>query len=278
VDEPFSIVTELRRPLAAGILFLLLAWESASPFFGYFRNRARYRLLHGTRNVTLGLINTLITAIVFVHLWATVSEWSADRQFGLLHRLSDNSWLHLIGAFLLLDLWTYWWHRFNHEIPFLWRFHRVHHSDPHMDVTTANRFHIGEILISSSLRVGLLPIFGVTLVELAIFETLMFLNTQFHHANIGLAERADRVLRMILTSPAMHKVHHSAWLPETNSNYTAFLSVWDRLFRSFRLRPNPREVIFGLEDANRPEQQTMAGLMKMPTERAPPRKKPLTGE
>ena len=264
MDALYNAVDGFRHLSAVGILFLLLLWETGSPFFGFFRARTGQRALHGARNIGLGILNALVVALGFVALWATVTEWTGHHGIGLLNLIPLPFWLHVIGAVLLLDLWTYWWHRFNHVIPFLWRFHKVHHSDPQMDVTTANRFHTGEIVFSSLLRVPVLALIGASLGELALFESIMFANTQVHHANIGLSERADSFLRIWITSPAMHKVHHSRWQPETDSNYTALLSVWDRLFGSFRLRADPHEIQFGLQDTDQPDQQTLPGLLKMP--------------
>ena len=266
MDTMAAVGSEWRQPLAVGILFSVLLWESIYPCFGFFKARTRERIRHGACNITLGLINSIAVAAIFILLWSQGAEWSAKHSFGLLYSVPLGGWQHWVGAVLLLDLWTYWWHRLNHTVPLLWRFHRVHHSDPRMDVTTANRFHLGEIVISSVFRILLIPLFGVTLGELACFETIMFTNTQVHHANIGLSAKLDRLVRLLVTSPAMHKVHHSNWVPETNSNYTALLSVWDRLFRSFRLRSDPTGISFGLEDTNRDDQQTLAGLLKMPAE------------
>ena len=263
-----AISTDWRQPLSIGILFILLVWESLWPFFGFFRARAGDRIRHGARNIALGLINTVIVAVLFINLWSIAAKWSTEHGFGILNSFSLEWWQRLIGAVLILDVWTYWWHRFNHTIPLLWRFHKVHHSDPLMDVTTANRFHIGEIVLSSALRLAILPLGGITLAELAVFETILFANTQFHHANVGLHPKLDGVLRLFVTSPAMHKVHHSDRRRETDSNYTALLSVWDRIFRSFRLREDPSDITFGLNDTNRSDQQTFAGLLKMPVEKS----------
>ena len=141
-------------------------------------------------------------------------------------------------ALLVLDAFTYFWHRANHRLPFLWRFHRVHHADAKMDVTTASRFHIGEIAMSSVLRMPLLFLTGIRLWELGIFEAAMLLVVQFHHANIGVGARLDRWLRLFIVTPAMHKVHHSRVSVETNSNYSSLLSVWDRVFGTYRVTPN----------------------------------------
>ena len=140
----------------------------------------------------------------------------------------------------------------------------MHHSDAQMDVTTASRFHPGEIAISSLLRVPLFLISGVKLNELLIYEACMFAVVQFHHANIGLPDWLDRVLRLLIVTPAMHKVHHSRLPSETNSNYTSLLSFWDRLFRTFRLRPNLHDINLGLDGLDHPEHQTFHGLAWTP--------------
>ncbi len=265
MDALFHAVSGWRWPIAVSMLFLLLVWESASPYFLFFLKKGKERVRHGGRNVFLGLFNGLVVAAVFVGLWAKMTDWTTAHGYGLLNLAGLPLWLHFAGAILLLDFWTYWWHRFNHTLPFLWRFHKVHHSDPFMDVTTANRFHLGEIVLSSLLRIPVLFLVGATLGELAVYETLLFANTQIHHANIGLSARADKILRIFVASPDMHKVHHSRWLSETNSNYTSLFSAWDRIFRSFKLRANPHEISFGLDDTDEPDQQTISGLFRMPT-------------
>jgi sterol desaturase/sphingolipid hydroxylase (fatty acid hydroxylase superfamily) len=133
-----------------------------------------------------------------------------------------------------------------------------------MDVTTANRFHVGEIILSSLLRIPAILIFGAHLWELLVYELMMFPVVQFHHANIGIPERLDKLLRIFIVTPAMHKVHHSRIKPETNSNYTSLLSVWDRIFGSFRLRANPHEISFGLDEFDATKHQTLTGLITTP--------------
>ena len=270
MDLIFHAVSGWRWPIAVSMLFLLLVWESASPYFLFYLRKGKERVRHGGRNVFLGIFNGLVVAAVFAGLWAKMTAWTAANGYGLLHLTALPPWIHIAGAILLLDFWTYWWHRFNHILPFLWRFHKIHHSGPFMDVTTANRFHLGEIVISSLLRLPVLFLIGATLGELVVYETLLFANVQIHHANIGLSARADKFLRIFVTSPDMHKVHHSRWLPETNSNYTSLLSVWDRLFKSFILRADPHEISFGLNDTDEPRQQTISGLFLMPTKKNNP--------
>lgn len=257
-----SVIADTRPWIALGLLAVLLLWETVSPFFLFPKGRERVR--HGFRNVMLGVLNALVITLVFVGLWWTAAAWAGSRSFGLLHWLSFPAWLEWPLAILFFDAWTYYWHRINHRIPFLWRFHRVHHSDPHMDVTTANRFHTGEIVMSSILRVPLIVLLGASIEQLALYELLMFAVVQFHHANISVSEKWDRVLRLFIVTPYMHKVHHSRWQPETDSNYSSLLSIWDRLFRSFRINEKPETILLGLDEFDRPADQTIPGLLRTP--------------
>ncbi len=249
-------------------LVLLLIWEQAHPFFEYFRGRGRERGAHVLRNLVIGGLNALLVAGLFAGLWYAVADWAANRGVGLLHWFDHSygmpSWLHVIGAVLLLDAWTYIWHRLNHVFPFLWRFHRVHHYDRKMDVTTASRFHVGEIFFSSALRLPLIALFGIYFWELLLYETVMFAVVQFHHANLALPESIDRMLRAVIVTPAMHKVHHSRFRPETDSNYASLFSFWDRIGRSFRLRKDLNTIELGLDEFDRPEDQTVAGMLRAP--------------
>jgi len=241
-----------RAPVSFGVLALLLVWESVHPFFGFFSKgprRLRWRLLHGLTNLGFGLLNGLAIRFVFLALWVRTMQWTDAHGFGVLHWLSAPEWLRWTLALLLLDAWTYWWHRLSHIVPFFWRFHRLHHSDRRMDVTTANRFHLGEITISSLLRVPVLALIGCGLEQLALYELLLFAVVQFHHANIGLPERLDRALRWVIVTPHLHKVHHSIVHTEQNSNFSSLFSWWDRLARTLRLSRDPRRIAFGLDPA-----------------------------
>jgi len=166
-------------------------------------------------------------------------------------------------ALVLLDCWMYLWHRANHMIPFLWRFHRMHHSDRHMDVTTATRFHLGEHVGASLLRLGLIPLLGLEVWNLVVYDTLVIAVTQFHHADISIG-RWDRWLRWLIVTPYMHKVHHSDWRPETDSNYSTVLSIWDRLAGSLRMRSDPKTLVFGLDEFTDHGWQSWWGMMKTP--------------
>lgn len=253
--------------LIAGLVLLFL-WESIHPFYDYFAGSLKRRGTHVFRNLVIGALNAALVIVVFVGLWFVASVWADESRFGVMHWLQDlfelPLWIHAIGAVLLLDFWMYIWHRINHKLPFFWRFHRVHHSDPNMDVTTASRFHIGEIFFSSLFRIPLIIFFGIYLWELVLYETVMFAVVQFHHANISLPEKLDRLLRVVIVTPAMHRVHHSRWQPETDSNYSSLFSFWDRIGRSFRLNPDPKNIRLGLDEFDREEDQTVRGLLKTP--------------
>lgn len=264
MDNALHELSRWRSLSSLTVLALLLAWESLVPFFAYFAGNASERARHALKNVVLGVLNAMLTGLGFAGLWWTTAQWAQAQEFGLLNWLSLPAWARLATAFLLFDAWMYWWHRLNHRIPFLWRFHRTHHSDPKMDVTTANRFHIGEIALSSVLRVPVIALLGLQLWELALYELAMFTVVQLHHANIALPARLDRAIRVVIVTPFMHKVHHSRWRPETDSNYSSLFAFWDRLFRTFRLRDDPRTLQFGLDEFNRPEDHTLTGLLATP--------------
>lgn len=255
---------EYAQPLAAaGVLAVLLMAEGLHPFAEHFRQPGERRR-HAARNLALGLLNGATVALGFAGLWVIAAEWAGARGLGVVRIGSLPLAVQTVGAVLLLDAWTYAWHRLNHTVPFLWRFHRVHHSDAHMDVTTASRFHTGEIVLSSLLRIPVIVAVGASEWMLVLYETLMFAVVQLHHANLGLPAHLDRALRAIVVTPAMHKVHHSRWQPETDSNYSALFSWWDRLFGSFRLRERPEEIRLGLDGYDDDADQSVRGMLRTP--------------
>jgi sterol desaturase/sphingolipid hydroxylase (fatty acid hydroxylase superfamily) len=243
-------VLAARLPAAVMVLGLLAIWESIDPFLPLFRGEraARARVRHGAGNVALGVLNGLVVRFGFLGAWTAISSWSESRAFGVRAWVGGPAWGQWLLMLLLLDLWTYTWHRLNHRVPALWRFHRLHHSDTQMDVTTANRFHVGEIVLSSLARIPLLALLGASVGQLAVYETLLFAVVQFHHANIGLPESVDRTLRALIVTPHLHKVHHSVVVAEQNANFSSVLTWWDRAARTLRLSPDLSQVVFGVED------------------------------
>jgi sterol desaturase/sphingolipid hydroxylase (fatty acid hydroxylase superfamily) len=254
---------ERWQPVAALAGFLLFwFWESLAPFFA-----VRGRLRHAARNLAVAAINLIAIAVLFSAATVAVSEWSSAEGLGLLYLFGLPRPWRLAFAFLLLDAWTYWWHRANHRVPLLWRFHRTHHSDPAMDVSTATRFHVGEIAISSVLRLPVIVAVGIPLEVIVVYDFTLLLATQFHHANLGLPSRLDQLIRYAVVSPNMHKVHHSRERVETDSNYASVLSVWDRLFGTYRQRADYRAIRFGVGGFEDERLQTVAGLLRTPIEK-----------
>lgn len=252
MDMEISIPSPaVRAAFAVGLLAALLAWETAQPYFSLFGLGAkptRSRLRHGALNLALGALNVALVALLFAGAWLAVTEWAGAHRFGVLNWLGLSTWPRIAVAFLLLDAWMYFWHWLNHRVPFFWRFHRLHHVDRAMDVTTASRFHTGEIVLSAILRLPVLALVGCRIGELALYELLLFAVVQFHHANIALPERVDCWLRLLIVTPSMHKVHHSVVRAECDSNYASLFSWWDRVFRTRRFSPAPQRIVFGVAD------------------------------
>lgn len=255
----------LKTAIVALLLLVFLGWESWLPLHAETRGRWRHR----GRNLLLAVGNSLLLAVLFASLTVGVADWATSNGVGLLPALGLNAVASALLACVLLDAWLYGWHRANHAVPFLWRFHRMHHSDDRMDATTATRFHPGELTISAVLRLGLIPLLGVSAWHLIVYDTLLLGVILFHHADISLG-RADRWLRWLIVTPNMHKVHHSRLVPETNSNFASVLSVWDRLARSFRMRDDPAAIAFGLDEFADPYWQTLPGMLRTPLADPPP--------
>jgi len=261
-----QIAKPVGAAIALGVLWLI---EGVLPMFEGRRERGR----HGAANLILGVGNAAIGSLAFASATLFVTEWARAHSFGLLHLADLPTAARIVCAILLLDLWQYSWHRLNHVVPVLWRFHSVHHSDREMDATTALRFHTGEIVLSSVARLAILPLVGLTIVEVLIYETLLLPIILFHHSNVRVPGAVDVWLRWLIVTPWMHWVHHSDYQPETDSNYSSLFSVWDRIFGSFRLREEPSEITLGLEEiTNVDEWRTLPGMLKAPFRRRSPRR------
>ena len=257
-----SLLSQTRYGLAAVLLATLWTLETIAPMFP---GRHR-RFSHGAANIGMAAVNT---AVAFVAAFALlhVTQWSRQEHFGLLHRVATPGWLQWVGAIVLVDCWQYWWHRINHRVPLLWRFHAVHHADAELDATSGVRFHTIEIVFSMLARLVVLPLLGVTIPQLVLYETLSLPVILFHHSNVRLGANVDRALRWLIVTPWMHWVHHSDWRPETDSNYSSFLSVWDRVFRSFRLRHRPQDIHLGLANWPPSDWRGLGGMLTAPFRR-----------
>ncbi len=226
------------------------------------------KIRHDFTNMGLGLFNGIVTSVVFAATALYVTEGAREAQFGLLHWIELAPLAELALAVLIFDLWQYTWHRLNHRVPLLWRFHAVHHSDREMDASSGFRFHTGEIILSSIARLAVLPVLGLTIQQLLVYESITLPIVLFHHSNIRLSGATDRALRWLIVTPWMHWVHHSDYQPETDSNYSSLFSVWDRIFGSFKLRSDPSTITLGLDSAeDRKDWATLAGILAMPFRR-----------
>ena len=210
--------------------------------------RPRSRPLLGRLFVNLAISALAFgTAMVLVRPAAlSALEWSSGRPFGVIHAVRMPVVAQFIVAFLLMDLAFYWWHVANHRIPFLWRFHNVHHIDPDLDVSTAFRFHVGEVALSTAFRVVQVSVIGLSAWMFAIYEIVFQANTLFHHSNVRLPIRVERVLNLVIVTPRMHGIHHSQVRDETNSNYSVVFSWWDRLHRTLGLNIPQSEIVIGV--------------------------------
>ncbi|MGH6953659.1 MAG: sterol desaturase family protein [Alphaproteobacteria bacterium] len=177
------------------------------------------------RNGALWLANAPLDWLLVVPL----SAWAARFDLGM----RPEWWGGRLGLgldLLLLDVWIYWWHRANHEVPFLWRFHRIHHLDRFLDGTSAVRFHFGEVFLSAFARAAVIIALDVPLASVLVFESMVLMGAMFHHSNLRLAPRLERALARAVVTPSIHWVHHHAARGDTDSNYATILSLWDPLF------------------------------------------------
>jgi sterol desaturase/sphingolipid hydroxylase (fatty acid hydroxylase superfamily) len=256
---PVEYAILAKRVAPVLLLAMFWCWETWWPFFG----QRDGRLKHAAHNLAIALFNTLLLGVLFGVVTTVVVDWTSRNEYGLLNSLSVAGPIRFVLALVLLDGWIYLWHRANHVVPLLWRFHRMHHSDRNMDVTTATRFHIGEHVGSSVLRLALIPLLGLEVWNIVVYDTLVIASTQFHHADIRVG-RLDRWLRLFIVTPQMHKVHHSDQQPETDSNYSTVLSIWDRIAGTFRMRHDPKTIVFGLKTFTEPSWQSWWGMMRTP--------------
>lgn len=204
------------------------------------RPRVLTRTRRWSTNLAITVVNTLALRglAILLPLLAIGAALDAQAQgWGLFNRVDWPGWLELVLAVLILDLAIWAQHLVTHKVPLFWRFHRVHHADRDMDVTTGFRFHPVEILASMGLKIGLVYALGPSALAVLVFEVLLSGTALFNHANLALPGWLDRVVRLVLVTPDMHRVHHSVHREEHDSNYGFCLSVWDRIFRTHVPQP-----------------------------------------
>ncbi len=225
----------IRMGFFLGILLAMAIWEVAAPR----RRREIPRLLRWSNNLGVVVIDTLLVRLTFPIVAVGLALLARERGWGLFNILDAPAWVAFVVSVLALDLAIYLQHVMFHAVPALWRLHRMHHADLEFDVTTGLRFHPIEILLSMGIKLAVVAALGPPAVAVLVFEVLLNATAMFNHSNIAIPPAIDRVLRMIVVTPDMHRVHHSIHPSETNSNFGFNLPWWDRLLGTYR--PQPRE-------------------------------------
>jgi sterol desaturase/sphingolipid hydroxylase (fatty acid hydroxylase superfamily) len=226
----------IRLSVFLGLFTVFAGLEFLAPK----RARVQARAGRWFTNLSMTVLNTLALralsiALPFLAVGAAVDAWS--NGWGLLNQVVWPLWVEVLLAVLLLDFAIWAQHLITHKVPLFWRFHRMHHADRDMDVTTALRFHPVEILASMGLKIGLVYALGPQAVAVVLFEVILNGTALFNHSNLRLPLWLDRIVRLILVTPDMHRVHHSVDRGEHDSNYGFALSVWDRIFRTYVAQP-----------------------------------------
>lgn len=234
-----------RLAAFAGVLAAMVLWEMAAPF----RTRGYPRLARWWTNLAISATGVLLVRLTLPFAAVGVALKAAEADFGLLNQIDASPAFSLVLSLLALDLLIYGQHVVFHRIPTLWRLHKVHHADPDFDATTAVRFHPIEILLSMFIKMLAVALLGVPAAAVIVFEIVLNATAMFNHANISLGPRIDPVLRLALVTPDMHRVHHSVYRDEHDTNFGFNLSIWDRLFATYRAAPRDgqRTMRIGLD-------------------------------
>jgi sterol desaturase/sphingolipid hydroxylase (fatty acid hydroxylase superfamily) len=220
--DKYLVISQYKGAIVLAFLLSFFLLGRLLPFVKVAQGIARV-----VNNLALSGINAALSVLLIVPVVAFASHSAFDWRPDWL-----QGWIGLIFDLLVLDLWIYWWHRTEHALPFLWRFHEVHHLDETLDASTALRFHFGEVFISSLVRLPVILLLAIPLSNIILFETVVALAAIFHHSNLRLPPRFERALSWFIVTPSIHGLHHHAIRADTDSNYAVFLSVWDRLFAS----------------------------------------------
>ncbi len=232
-DALFAYEPLVRLLAFAGVFVVLALCETAAPR----RPQAIGRFARWPNNVGVVIVNTVLLRILFPTTAVGLALIADARGVGLLHVIPLPGWIAVILAVIVLDLAIYLQHVLFHAVPALWRLHRMHHTDLEFDVTTGVRFHPVEILLSMVIKFTIVVAIGAPAVAVLIFEVLLNATSMFNHANWRIPLRLDRVLRWLIVTPDMHRVHHSVAVAETNSNFGFNLPWWDRLFGTYTAQP-----------------------------------------
>ena len=232
-DFLLSHEKQIRIGFFFGILGVMALWEILAPR----RTLTVSKALRWSNNLGLVIFNTLLLRLVFPAAAVGMAAFAGEQGWGIFNYFNVPYWLAVVLSVVVMDFIIYLQHVLVHAVPLLWRLHRVHHADLDYDVTTGARFHPIEILLSMLIKFATIAVLGAPVVAVIIFEVVLNAMAMFNHGNVRLPQGLDRVMRILVVTPDMHRVHHSVELDETNSNFGFNLSLWDRLMGTYRDQP-----------------------------------------
>ena len=247
------------------------------------RPRLSSRGFRWLQNLSLVAVDTLCLRLAFPLLAVDVALAAQRNGWGLFNQLGLSSWVSILLAVAVLDLVVYFQHRVFHAVPLLWRLHLVHHADPEIDVTTGARFHPFEIMLSMLIKMAVVLALGAPAAGVVLFEVLLNATSMFNHGNVALPAAVDRLIRAVMVTPDMHRVHHSVRREETNSNFGFNVPWWDRLFGTYRDQPRDGHLgmTIGLSQFQERKRQSLLWMLVLPFTGDlgdyPRRRRPLAG-
>lgn len=252
----------LRLGAFLGVLLLMMVWEVLAPR----RSLGTGRQRRWPANLALALVNTAVLRLLLPAAAVAAALLAADRDWGLFQWLELPGLWAILAGVVLLDLAVYAQHRAFHAVPLLWRLHRMHHTDLDLDTTSGLRFHPLEILLSMLIKVAVVLALGAPVAAVILFEVVLNATALFNHANVRIPVPVDRVLRWLVVTPDMHRIHHSRFPDETDSNFGFNLPWWDRLFASYRAEPRGGhlKMRLGIDGFEGPDATELWALLAQP--------------
>ena len=252
----------IRLATFGGVFIVMAVWEFIVPR----RKQAIGRGWRWPNNLGVVAANTLLVRILFPTTAVGLALLAQTRGFGLFNVIALPAWIGVVASVIILDLAIYLQHVLFHAVPALWRLHRMHHADLEFDVSTGLRFHPIEILLSMLIKFAVVAALGAPALSVLIFEVLLNATSMFNHANVRIPLGIDRVLRWLVVTPDMHRVHHSILARETNSNFGFNLPWWDRLFGTYRAQPaaGHEAMTIGIEQFRDPRELWLDRMLAQP--------------